>query len=105
MMIDRNTASADDLGSIEALRSHDFESVRYREQCEKFMSLRQLNAAPALAGKANGIDDQVAIDVGRYAWDDDSLTQSRNAPHRSDAVRSQRDLGALKFEIVSERSP
>lgn len=63
-MIDLNTASADDFDRIEALRGHGFEIVRYREERGRFTSLRQLNEVPGLAGKADGVHDQVAIDVG-----------------------------------------
>lgn len=60
-MIDLNTASADELDQVPALRGHGFEIVRYREERGRFTSLRQLNEVPGLAGKVDGIDAAVTV--------------------------------------------
>lgn len=60
-MIDLNTASASDLDAVPALKGHGFEIVRYREECGRFTSLRQLDEVPGLAGKTDGIDDAVTV--------------------------------------------
>lgn len=49
-----NTASADELDAVPALRGHGFEIVRYREERGRFTDLRQLNEVPGLAGKVDG---------------------------------------------------
>ena len=60
-MIDLNTASADELDRVPALKGHGFEIVRYREERGRFTSLRQLNEVPGLAGKADGLDTTVTV--------------------------------------------
>jgi len=60
-VIDLNTASADELDQVPALRGHGFEIVRYREERGRFTSLRQLNEVPGLAGKVDGIDAAVTV--------------------------------------------
>jgi competence protein ComEA len=48
-----NTASAEELDSIDELRGHGFEIVRYREERGKFTDLRQLDEVPGLSGKVS----------------------------------------------------
>lgn len=60
-MIDLNTASADDLDAVSALKGHGFEIVRYREERGRFTSLRQLDEVPGLAGKTDGVEDAVTV--------------------------------------------
>lgn len=60
-MIDLNTATADDLDAVPALKGHGFEIVRYREERGRFTSLRQLDEVPGLAGKTDGIGDAVTV--------------------------------------------
>jgi competence protein ComEA len=55
-MIDINTASADEIDGIAALRGHDFEIVRYRDDRGRFDKLRQLEEVPGLAGKVAGLE-------------------------------------------------
>jgi len=61
MMIDLNTATADELDSVPVLKGHGFEIVRYREERGRFTSLRQLDEVPGLSGKTDGIADHVTI--------------------------------------------
>ncbi|MFC6789128.1 helix-hairpin-helix domain-containing protein [Methylobacterium komagatae] len=63
-MIDLNTATADELDSVSALKGHGFEIVRYREERGRFTSLRQLDEVPGLSGKTDGIADHVMIADG-----------------------------------------
>ena len=60
-MIELNTATADELDSIPALKGHGFEIVRYREERGRFDALRQLDEVPGLAGKADRLEDQLRI--------------------------------------------
>jgi competence protein ComEA len=60
-MININTASADEIDAVEALKGHGFEIVRYREDRGRFDQLRQLEEVPGLAGKVTGLDDQIAF--------------------------------------------
>ena len=60
-MIDLNTATANELDQVPALRGHGFEIVRYREERGRFTSLRQLNEVPGLAGKADDVDEAVSV--------------------------------------------
>ncbi|SDO57880.1 competence protein ComEA [Methylobacterium phyllostachyos] len=60
-MIDLNTATADELDCVPALKGHGFEIVRYREERGRFTSLRQLDEVPGLSGKTDGIADHVTI--------------------------------------------
>ncbi len=57
-----NTATADELDAIRALRGHGFEIVRYREQRRGFTDLRQLEEVSGLAGKVDGL--HAALTVG-----------------------------------------
>lgn len=60
-MIDLNTATAEDLDGVPALRGHGFEIVRYREERGRFTSLRQLDEVPGLAGKTDGVGEAVTV--------------------------------------------
>jgi len=55
-MIDINTASAEAIDAIDALRGHGFEIVRYRDDRGRFDALRQLEEVPGLAGKVTGLE-------------------------------------------------
>jgi len=50
-MVDINTATAEELDAVPALRGHGFEIVRYREDRGRFDQLRQLDEVPGLTGK------------------------------------------------------
>ena len=56
-----NTASADELDAVSALRGHGFEIVRYREERGGFEDLRQLEEVPGLAGKADGAHAHLTV--------------------------------------------
>ena len=60
-MIDINTASAEDIDGVDALRGHGFEIVRYREDRGRFDALRQLEEVPGLAGKVAGLDGVIGF--------------------------------------------
>jgi competence protein ComEA len=60
-MIDLNTASAEELDTIPALKGHGFEIVRFREERGRFTALRQLNEVPGLAGKADDIEGSLTV--------------------------------------------
>ncbi len=49
--IDLNSADQDALDSIEDLKGHGHEIVRYREERGGFTDLRQLDEVPGLSGK------------------------------------------------------
>lgn len=49
--LDINTASKEEIDSIEGLSGHGHEIVRYREERGRFTSLRQLDEVPGMAGK------------------------------------------------------
>jgi competence protein ComEA len=55
MILDINTADQDALDSIDALKGHGHEIVRYREERGGFTRLRELDEVPGLTGK---IDDE-----------------------------------------------
>lgn len=57
--IDINTASAEEIDAVPALRGHGFEIVRYREDRGRFSALRQLEEVPGMAGKADGLADVI----------------------------------------------
>lgn len=59
--ISSGTATADDLDAVPALKGHDFEIVRYREERGRFTSLRQLDEVPGLAGKTDGVAEAVTV--------------------------------------------
>ncbi|WP_416357544.1 ComEA family DNA-binding protein [Aureimonas phyllosphaerae] len=60
-MLDLNTATAEELDGIDALKGHGFEIVRYREERGRFTSLRQLDEVPGLSGKADGVDAALTV--------------------------------------------
>lgn len=60
-MIDLNTASAEELDAVPALKGHGFEIVRYREERGRFDALRQLDEVPGLTGKTDGLEDDLRI--------------------------------------------
>ena len=60
-MIDFNTATAQELDGVPALKRHGFEIVRYREERGRFTSLRQLDEVPGLSGKTEGVADDVTV--------------------------------------------
>ena len=60
-MIDLNTATADKFDGIDGLRGHGFEIVRAREERGHFISLRQLDEVPGLAGKTDGVGAHVSV--------------------------------------------
>nr|NKR04474.1 helix-hairpin-helix domain-containing protein [Escherichia coli] len=64
-MIDLNTATAEDLDGVPALKGHGFEIVRSCEERGRFTSLRQLDVVPGLAGKTDGVE--VAVTVSNLA--------------------------------------
>ena len=63
-MIDLNTATAEAFDGFGGLRGPGFEVVRCREERGRFASLRQLDAAPGLAGKTDGVGAQVSVEAG-----------------------------------------
>lgn len=60
-MIDLNSATAEELDAIPALKGHGFEIVRYRQERGRFTSLRQHNEVPGLAGKTDGLDEALTV--------------------------------------------
>lgn len=60
-MIDINTATAEELDTVPALRGHGFEIARYREERGRFTALRQLDEVPGLAGKTDGVESFVTV--------------------------------------------
>jgi len=48
--LDINSATADELDAIDALRGHGPEIVRYRAERGRFTDTRQLDEVPGLAG-------------------------------------------------------
>ena len=63
-MIDLNTATAEELDTVPALKGHGFEIVRYREERGRFTSLRQLDEVPGLSGKTDGVEGAVSVGGG-----------------------------------------
>jgi competence ComEA-like helix-hairpin-helix protein len=61
LMIDLNTATAEELDKVPELQGHGFEIVRYREDRGRFTSLRQLNEVPGLAGKVADVETAVTV--------------------------------------------
>ena len=49
-VLDINSATADELDAVDALRGHGPEIVRYREERGGFTDTRQLDEVPGLAG-------------------------------------------------------
>lgn len=62
--IDLNTADADALDAIPALKGHGPEIVRYRQERGGFGFLRQLDEVPGLTGKADGLESVLTIGGG-----------------------------------------
>ncbi len=60
-MIDLNTATAEELDDVPALKGHGHEIVRYREERGRFTSLRQLDEVPGLSGKTAGAGEHVEV--------------------------------------------
>lgn len=60
--ININTATAEELDAVPALKGHGFEIVRYRGERGRFTDLRQLDEVPGLTGKAD--DGHAALTVG-----------------------------------------
>lgn len=52
-VVNVNTADQDELDTVEGLRGHGPEIVRYREERGRFESLRQLDEVPGLSGKVD----------------------------------------------------
>ena len=62
--ININTATAEELDAVPALKGHGFEIVRYREERGGFTSLRQLDEVPGLTGKTDGVGAHVSLETG-----------------------------------------
>ena len=58
-MIDINSASAEEIDEVPALKGHGFEIVRYRRDRGRFEAMRQLEEVPGLAGKVSGLEGSV----------------------------------------------
>ncbi|HEU0135180.1 MAG TPA: helix-hairpin-helix domain-containing protein [Allosphingosinicella sp.] len=51
--LDINSATKEELDSVEGLAGHGHEIVRYRGERGRFTSLRQLDEVPGLSGKVD----------------------------------------------------
>ncbi len=51
--LDINSATKEQIDSIEGLAGHGHEIVRYREERGRFTALRQLDEVPGLSGKVD----------------------------------------------------
>jgi competence ComEA-like helix-hairpin-helix protein len=51
--LDINSATKEQIDSVEGLTGHGHEIVRYREERGRFTSLRQLDEVPGLSGKVD----------------------------------------------------
>ncbi|WP_429277785.1 ComEA family DNA-binding protein [Novosphingobium gossypii] len=60
--IDINTATADELDAIPALKGHGFEIVRYRGERGRFHEIRQLEEVPGMAGHKQGLEEILKFD-------------------------------------------
>lgn len=60
-MVDLNTATAEQLDSIDALKGHGPEIVRYREERGRFTDLRQLDEVPGCTGKLDAAKSQLTV--------------------------------------------
>ncbi len=60
-MLDLNTATAEELDGVDALKGHGFEIVRYREERGRFTDLRQLDEVPGLSGKTDGVSAHLSV--------------------------------------------
>jgi len=61
LMINLNTATAEQLDAVPELKGHGFEIVRYRDERGGFQTLRQLDEVPGLTGKWDGAETQVSV--------------------------------------------
>lgn len=61
-MLDLNNATAEQLDTIDLLKGHGFEIVRYRAERGRFEEVRQLEEVPGLAGKWEGAESEVTVD-------------------------------------------
>jgi competence ComEA-like helix-hairpin-helix protein len=61
--LDINEATKEELDSVEGLKGHGHEIVRYREERGRFTALRQLDEVPGLSGKIDEATAQ-ALSVG-----------------------------------------
>jgi competence protein ComEA len=64
-MVDINTATADELDAVSALKGHGHEIVRYREERGRFDDLRQLNEVPGMVGRADGLSEVLTTGRGQ----------------------------------------
>jgi competence protein ComEA len=60
-MLNVNTATAEEIDAIPALKGHGFEIVRYREERGGFSDLRQLDEVPGLTGKSDDAIDFLSV--------------------------------------------
>jgi len=60
IVLNINTATADELDSIPLIKGRGYEIVQYRGERGGFASLRQLDEVPSLSGKIDGIDEYAA---------------------------------------------
>ena len=60
-MLDIDTATAEEIDSVAALKGHGYEIARYGAERGGFAELRQLDEVPGLAGKTAGIEEFVRI--------------------------------------------
>jgi competence ComEA-like helix-hairpin-helix protein len=51
--LDINSATKEEIDSIDGLAGHGHEIVRYREERGRFTALRQLDEVPGLSGKVD----------------------------------------------------
>jgi len=61
--ININTATADELDAVPALKGHGFEIVRYRDERGGFSDLRQLAEVPGMTGKADSIGAELTVEA------------------------------------------
>jgi competence protein ComEA len=60
-MLNVNSATAEEIDAIPALKGHGFEIVRYREERGGFSDLRQLDEVPGLTGKSDGAIEFLSV--------------------------------------------
>lgn len=63
MMLNLNTATAEAIDALPALKGHGYEIVRYRDERRGFTELRQLDEVPGLSGKTDGLAGIVTVDA------------------------------------------
>jgi competence protein ComEA len=54
VLIDINTATAEEIDAVEPLKGHGFEIARYRQERGGFTELRQLDEVPGFGGQNRG---------------------------------------------------